>query len=1080
VKRIFLAAASLALLASNLAWAQFEAGSVVGVITDPAGSVVPNASIELRSLATSAVREASSSSSGEFDFVAVPPGRYSITVKLTGFKQKTQDFELVVGQRLELNLPMEVGTETQSVTVTSNVETIDTASSEVSNLRTEQQVVDLPLNGRNFTQLIQLAPGVNNHAGNASNSIQQGYTSGRGTNGAVINGNPAEDTVYMFDGILSTENDAGDLFFFPPVDAIQEFKVQTSSAPAAYGGNPTMINVTFRSGTNQFHGTFYEFLRNSDLDAKNYFDSPTKPIPPFHLNQFGANVGGPVVIPHLFNGRDKLFFFADYEGKRTSQAQTYISTVPTAAFHTGDFSALLSQAKPMTLKVPGTSTPLPNNQVQHIDPTSANLIALFPLPNVNPGNPALINNYLFNGSVENVIDQGDLRIDYKTDKAQIFGRYSQENPDTITPGYLPAPALGGGPSRPGRTPIPGKQVVLGYGRSIGTNEYYEARLGYSRVVEQIIDTDTGLGDIAEQLGIPNANAGGATGLTNFTISGQVGLGDGSGSLKKVNNNWEFNQAFSLVKGSHEIKVGFDWRSLRFAFYSPGFPVGNFAFSGAYTGYGLADFLYGRPISSELDVTKFFSMQRFQPTVYIQDNWRVTPKLTLNLGLRDDLVTPWGERADRLSGFVPTGGGTLVMLGTPPYYGNTITRGRYTNWGPRVGFAYSLDSRTVIRGGGGIFYAFENNNSNPMVKNAPYNGSLIQTNVSSAAGYAAALPISVGFPEARPTLFPIAGSSFNIFSRRYPNPSANEWNLNFQRQLTAHDVFSIAYVGQTGDHILLTYNQNEAFPGAGAIAPRREFPNLADGSNNCMCGNSEFNSLQVTYVNRLSAGLDFQGAWTWGHSIDNSSGQGNTVAPQNPFNLATNRGNSDFDTRQSVVLSWSYRLPFGRGKAFATDARGFTQALIGGWQLNSIDTFQTGSPFTPVMATSLLNSGTGVQWPNRVGNGKLLNPSIHEWYDTSAFASPGQYTFGNSGRNILYGPGTKQFDASLFKDLIFSSDGSRRLQFRAETFNIFNTPQFNNPNASIGTAAAGTISSAGAPVLFQRTSREIQLAMKLYW
>lgn len=655
----------VALFVCTAAWTQFEAGSVVGVVTDPSGSVVPNASIELRSIATDVVRLATSSSSGEFDFVAVPPSRYSITAKLTGFKQKTQDFELVVGQRLELTMAMEVGTETQSVTVTGNVETIDTASSEVSNLRTEQQVVDLPLNGRNFTQLVQLAPGVNNHAGNASNSIQQGYTSGRGTNVAVINGNPAEDTVYMFDGILSTENDAGDLFFFPPVDSIQEFKVQTSSAPASYGGNPTMINVTFRSGTNKFHGTFYEFLRNSDFDAKNYFDSHTNPIPPFHLNQFGANVGGPVIIPHLFNGRDKLFFFADYEGKRTSQAQTYVSTVPIAAFRTGNFGALLDQAKPITLKIPGTTTPLPNNQVQQIDPTAANLMALFPLPNINPGNPALINNYLFNGAVVNTIDQGDVRIDYRTEKASIFGRYSLENPDTITPGYLPAPAIGGGPSRPGRTPIPGKQVVLGYGRSIGTNKYYEARLGYSRLVEQIIDTDTGYGDLAEQLGIPNANAGGATGLTNFGISGQVGLGDGSGSLKKVNNNWEIAQAVSLVKGSHELKLGFDWRSLRFAFYSPGYPVGNFTFSGAYTGYGLADFLYGRPISSELDVTKFFSMQRFQPSVYLQDNWRVTPKLTLNLGIRDDLVTPWGERADRLSGFVPVDGGSLVLVGTAP-------------------------------------------------------------------------------------------------------------------------------------------------------------------------------------------------------------------------------------------------------------------------------------------------------------------------------------------------------------------------------------------------------------------------------
>ncbi|HEY4045909.1 MAG TPA: carboxypeptidase regulatory-like domain-containing protein [Acidobacteriaceae bacterium] len=1083
----------LAFSISLTAVAQFEAGSIVGVVTDPSGSLIPNAVVGLTNSATNVARQATTNASGQFDFVAVQPGSYSLTVKQQGFEQQTQTLSLAVGQRLELNVALKVGAATQSVTVSGSVETLDTASSEVGNVRTSQQVVDLPLNSRNFTQLLQLAPGVNNHAGNASNSIQQGYTSGRGTNGAVINGNPAEDTVYMFDGILSTENDASDLFFFPPVDSIQEFKVQTSSAPASYGGNPTMINLTFRSGTNNFHGVFYEFLRNSDFDAKNYFDSPTKPIPPFHLNQFGANVGGPVIIPHLFNGKDKLFFFADYEGKRTSQAQTYVSTVPLAAFRTGNFAALIPPntncaIKPASsgcLHIPGTATWLPNNQVQHIDPTSANLMALFPLPNINPSNPAVANNYLFNGAVVNTIDQGDIRVDYRTDRASIFGRYSQENPETVTPGYLPPPAVGGGPSRPGLTPIPAKQVVLGYGRSIGSNLYYEARLGYSRLIEQIIDTDTSKGNLAEQLGIPNANAGGANGLTNFVISSNVGLGDGSGSLQKVNNNWEFAQAVSWVKGTHELKAGFNWRSLRFAFYSPGYPVGNFNFSGIYTGYGLADFLYGHPISSELDFTKFFSMLRFQPSVYIQDNWRLTPKLTLNIGLRNDLVTPWGERHNRLSGFVPENGGTLVLVGTPPYYGTTITRGRYTNWGPRFGFAYSLDPKTVIRGGGGIFYAFETNTSNPQVKNAPYNGSIIQTNSSGAAGFAAAPPISSGFPAARPTLFPIAGSSFNVFSRRYPNPSANEWNLNFQRQLGSRDVLSIAYVGQTGAHVLLTYNMNQAIPGPGAVASRRPYPNLADGSYNCVCANSVFNSLQVTYLNRLSSGLDFQGAWTWGHSIDNSSGQGNLVVPQNSYNLRAFRGNSDFDTRQSVVLSWSYMLPFGKGKKFASDAHGVTQALVGGWQLNSIDTFQTGSPFTPVMATSLLNAGSAVQWPNRIRSGKLSNPTVKQWFDIGAFVSPGNYQafnhgFGNSGRNILFGPGTKQFDVSLFKDVAFSADGSRRIQFRGETFNIFNTPQFNNPNASIGNTAAGIISSAGAPVLFQRTSREIQLAAKLYW
>jgi hypothetical protein len=1080
LKRALLTIILMAHLNPAIVWAQFELGSVVGTVKDQAGSVIPNATVEVRSLTTNVSRRIMTSADGQFDFVALNPGQYEISVKQTGFQDKTQSFELSVGQRLELDMALSVGTETQSVTVSTNTETIETASSDVSNIRTTQQVQDLPLNSRNFTQLVQLAPGVNNQ-GNASNSTNQGYTEGRGTNGFIVNGNPSEDGVYLFDGIQSLDNDANVLIFFPPVDSIQEFLVMTNAAPAAYGGGPAIINATFRSGTNKFHGTFYEFVRNSDFDAKNYFDSGTGAIPPFHMNQFGANVGGPIIIPHLFNGRDKLFFFADYEGRRENQALTYVNTVPTAAFRTGNFSALLNQPTPQILTIPGTTTPLPRNQVQQIDPTAANLIALFPLPNINPSNPALANNYLYNPVNVNNTDQGDVKVDYRSTKTAIFGRFSKENPSTISPGYLPPPALGGGPARPGNIFNPAYQAVLGYGRSIGSNKYYEIRLGYSRLTQLIYDTDATKGDLAEQLGIPNANAGGAAGLTNFSISGNVGLGDGSGNLDKVNNNWETDQAFSWVRGNHEMKFGFDFMSRRFAFFSPTWPVGSATFSGAYTGYGLADFLYGRPISTLLTVTQFFSLQLFRPSIYVQDNWRVTPKLTVNAGLRDDLVTPWRERANRLAGFDPSNGGNLVPVGTPPFPGNTITDGRYTNWGPRLGFAYSPDSKTVFRGAFGIFYSFEYNTSNQSeAKNAPFNGNLTTTNSAGVAGYAAALPISAGFPAARPALFPAAGSTFYVYPRRYPNPSANEWNLNLQRQLTSHDVLSLAYIGQTGVHIVAIPNINQATPGQGAIAARRPYPNLADGDELCPCGNSHYNSLQVTYKNRITTGFDFQGAWTWSHSIDDTSGIANTVAMQNPFNFAAFRGNSDFDVRQNVVLSWSYQLPFGRGKQIANGASGLKQAVIGGWQLNSIDTFQTGAPFTPVMATSLLNAGSAVQWPNRTGSGKLANRSVNEWFNTADFVSPGNYTFGDSGRNILYGPGTKQFDVSLFKNVEINKDASRYIQLRAETFNVFNTPQFNNPITTIGVASAGTITSAGQPLLFQRTSREIQLAGKLYW
>ncbi|MCU1261860.1 MAG: Oar protein, partial [Bryobacterales bacterium] len=1027
-------------LITAAALAQFELGAVVGTVQDQSGLPMPNATVEIRSLATNAARQTSTSAAGEFDFLALQPGRYLLRVQQAGFKEKVQSFELAVGQRAEVNVAMDVGAANQSVTVGESVVAVDTASSDVSNVRTRQQVVDLPLNGRNFTQLVQLAPGVNNH-GNSTNVSNGGYTAGRGTSGAVVNGNPSDIGIYLFDGIQSVDADANVLIFYPPVDAIQEFKVQTSAAPATYGGGPSIINVTFRSGTNQYHGALYEFLRNSDFDAKNYFDSHVNPIPPFHLNEFGANVGGPLTVPHLFSGKDKLFFFADYEGKRVSQAQTYISTVPIASFRTGDFSALLPKT---VLHMPGTTTPLPGNQVQQIDPTAAKLIALYPLPNILGA--GLVSNYLYNGALVNNIDQGDIRVDYRTDNSSIFGRFSKENPSTTNPGYLPTPAIGGGPGYPGQTLAPGNQVVVGYGRSFGATKYFQARVGYSRLVEDIVDFDSTRGNLAEQLGIPNANAGGAPGLTNFNISGNAGLGDGNGNIKKVNNLWQVDQAFSWVKNSHELTFGFNWMSTRFAFLSPAHPNGTYTFNGSYTGYGLADFLYGRPISSQLDFAQYFDLIRFRPSSYVQDNWRVSQKLTVNLGLRDEMVTPWTERHNRLAVFDPSNGGNLIPVATPAHPSNTVTDGRFTNFGPRVGFAYSVDPKTVIRAGFGIFYAYETYNSNPQAKNAPFNGSIITTNSTGAAGYAAALPVSAGFPAARPSLFPAAGTAFQVFQRSYLNPSANEWNFNIQRQLTSHDALSVAYVGQNGAHLLINPNINQALPGPGAVANRRPYPNLADGTLNCTCANSSFNSLQVTYKIKLASGLDFQGAYTYAHSLDDSSGNSNATGIQNPANLRLYRGNSDFDVRHLMVLSWSYDLPFGRGKRFAGGAHRLVQSVVGGWRLNSIETFASGAPLTPVMVSSLLNSGNAPQWPNRIGSGRLADPTIHGWFNTADFVSPGNYTYGNSGRNILFGPGTKQVDLSLFKDFAFNESASQRLQFRAEAFNVLNTPQFNNPNA----------------------------------
>ncbi|MDQ2949827.1 MAG: TonB-dependent receptor, partial [Acidobacteriota bacterium] len=1020
-------------------------------------------------------RDVTTSGSGEYNSLPLQPGRYSVTVHQPGFRDKSAELTLGVSQRLQVDFSLDLSSVNEQINVSGTAPTIETESSEIGQVRAAKEITDLPLNTRNFTQLVQLAPGVLTGVGGASGLL--GYTSGRGTNGAVINGAPVEDVTYLIDGINSVDTDAGVLIFFPPVDSIYEFKVQTSSAQAAYGGGQGIINVTYKSGTNQLHGTAYEFVRNSAFDAKNFFDSPVNPIPPFKLNQFGFNLGGPVVIPHLFNGKDKLFFFGDYEGKRVRQAQTFLSSVPIDAFRKGDFSALLPKTV-LTDPRAATKTTLLNNVIPPaaIDPTAARMVALYPEPNL----PGQINNFLYNPVQTNQVDQFDIRTDYRTTNSSIFGRFSYENADTFNPGNLPEPAVGAGPGRPGRVVIPSKQAVIGYGRSLGPTKYYELRLGYARMLQGIYDSDTKFPTIAEDLGIPNANGhGAAPGLSTTNITGMTGLGDGAGSLQKINNNWEIDQAFSWVHDRHELKFGFDYMSRRFAFFSPGAPAGQFTFSGIYSGFGLADFLFGRPISTRLDVTKFFSLQRFYYSAYVQDNWRVTSKLSINMGLRNDSITAWKERHNREAGFVPINGGTLVPVGTAPFTGDSILDGRPMQLGPRLGVAYKLTPKTVIRAGGGIFYSFKTVTSgNSLAKNAPFSGTLVTTN--DAANFAAAKPISAGFPPDRPDQWPIAGSGFFYWPQDSKTSTMYEWNLNVQRELAANMVVSVAYVGGKGTYVdVVGLNINQAVPGAGAVVSRRPYPNLSDSTGVVPWGNSVYNSLQTTFERRMGA-VRFSGSWTWAHSIDDTSGESSNSPIQNSRNLAAQRGNSTFDVRHKLTVSGTYELPLGKGKHWLTAAPKPLEWIAGGWQLNNILTLQTGLPFTPTMQTSTLNTGTGSQFPNRVASGELPSDqrSIDRWFDASAFVAPGQFTFGNSGRNILYGPGTKQLDLSLFKSFSFAE--KRRVEFRAEAFNALNTPQFNNPNSSIGFTGVARITSAGSPTVYQRTSRQIQLALKLYF
>jgi hypothetical protein len=458
---------------------------------------------------------------------------------------------------------------------------------------------------------------------------------------------------------------------------------------------------------------------------------------------------------------------------------------------------------------------------------------------------------------------------------------------------------------------------------------------------------------------------------------------------------------------------------------------------------------------------------------------VNSKLSVNVGLRNDSITAWKERHNRLAGFVPEGGGNLVPVGTAPFTGDSIQDGRPWQLGPRLGFAYTITPKTVLRGGGGIFYSFKTVTSgNSLAKNAPFSGTLVTTN--DANNYNAAKPISAGFQAERPQIWPIAGTGFYYWPQDAKTSTMYEWNINLQRELAANMVLSVAYVGGKGTYVdVVGLNINQAVPGPGTVVSRRPYPNLSDATGVVPWGNSTYNSLQTTFERRMGV-VRFSGAWTWAHSLDNTSGESSNSPIQNSRNLDVQHASSTFDVRHKLAISSTIELPFGKDRRWLRGSKRPVQALAGGWQVNTIATFQTGLPFTPTMQTNNLNTGTGSQFPNRTASGKLDSSSrtIERWFDASAFVSPGQYIFGNSGRNILYGPGTRQVDLSLFKHFPISE--GRRVEFRAEAFNAFNTPQFNNPNSSIGFAGVARITTAGNPTVYQRTSRQVQLALKLYF
>jgi hypothetical protein len=1064
---------------ASLGWSQVDTGTITGVVKDSSGGVVAGASVVIRNAGTGVEHKLSTNTAGEYVSIPLPPGDYTVGAQSPGFRETVAKVTLTLNQRVVIDLSLEVGESQQQVNVTSEAPLVEAETSTVDNVRTEQAVKDLPLNGRNYTELIGLATGVM-PAQTQTQSLAA--TAVRGVVANSVNGLGFRANQFLIDGLDNTEDHNGQgVILNPPVEAIQEFSVETSVPPAEFGRGGGNINVRIRSGTRDLHGTAFEFLRNSALDAKNFFDPPGK-ITPFRMNQFGLAVGGPVMLSKLYNReRNKTFFFVDYEGIRVTQAQTFISTVPTAGERSGVFPTAAGTLYDPTTAVGSQRTPYPNNTIpaSEISKVGQNLVNLYPLPDLN----GIASNYLYTPAQITNSNNYDIKIDQSFGaNNQAFFRYSKQNTNQAVPGNLPDPAVGS--TNAGTFVIPTHQFVASDTQTLSPHVVNETRAGIGRLYILTEQPNYGV-DVAQQVGIPGINGGNdplRSGLPTINVTGYASLGDsGTKPAIIVSENWQYSDNLSWFTGAHSFKFGVQVIRRRYNLLQTNAAHGIYDVTGVYTqilvtpagsGNGLADLLLGVPADGNINaLAGTRGYRRVEAAFFVEDNWKASENLTVNWGLRYEVLPnfPWVEVYNRMANFIPSLD-QVVDVGTPQLPSRSATKTGWLDFGPRLGLAYKIGKDMVFRAAYGVYYEGEPiPETNLPGANPPFTGSVAFTN--DKTNYPGAITLAQGFPLPTNTVYPTAGASLQAIDGNFRIPYAQQWNAGLQREVRGNILLSASYVGTKGTALVLDPDANQPVPGAGAVASRRPYPNFASIPTVESVGNSIYHSLQLSAEKRFAKGLSFLLSYTLSHAIDVGDF---LTAPQNDLNLSQDRGSGVNDVRNHFTGSWTWALPgHWNGPAW--------NALVGGWQLNGILSLYGGLPFTVTSSVNTLN-GSGTQRANRIGSGVLPSSqqSIHEWFNVSDFVTPALYQYGNSGRDILYGPGTKQLDGSLFKNFHYTKSERTYVQFRCEVFNLSNTPQFNNPASAVGTPAAGTITSAGSKPSLQRTSREIQLALKLYF
>jgi hypothetical protein len=1060
-----------------------QTATLVGEVADSSRGVIVGATITVTNLESGLRREARSNEAGIYTFTQLPVGRYSMAAAQSGFTTQTRpEVKLDVDQVVRLDFTLKPGAVRETVQVSASAALLDSESSEVGQVITNRAITEMPLNGRNYLSLATLTAGTSVNPG--------GRTASEG--GFITGGAHSYQMNVLVDGLDNSTSYSGGPIGYeaqavkPSIDAVGEFKVITNNMSAEYGGHMGgQVLVTIKSGTNQLHGTAYEFLRNDKLDGTNFFANRSGAgKPEYRQNQFGGTMGGPI-------RKNKLFLFGSFDGTRIRSGTNSISTVPTAAERTGDFSKIRNVFDPQSTVGMGASMTrqmfpgdvIPKNRW---DPLFPALMAVYPAPTTM----GIVYNYYFSAADRNDWNNYDFKGDENfNENNRLSVRYSRRDKDQYQNGPLPMPADGGLATT---TTINAQSVVGSYVRILSPTMNNELRFGQSRMPSAFdIPYDKPLFDEYGIRGIPKTTYPSSNdhGLTLFSPSGYAQLGSRA-FWPNTNNLYitQFNDVLFRSAGNHGIKAGFEYKHENVyrvaARYARGLMTFNREFTAdpqnrGNTGDGFAEFMLGMAAAGNLGNENGENLMVNSLGAFVEDNWKVSSRFTVNLGVRYDIffapTFPDGHVSNFLLDYSQIGPNTRLMQIRPKDGSDCGCEQNYRDFGPRVGLAYRLTNKTVLRTGFGIIFAEDDTFYQQSARWINQSPDFVEYSFATVDRINPLLTLQGGFPAVPLPATSVPGPAsvgINVQATKMPDQYSQQWFFDVQRELPYDILMTLDYTGNGARRLIYGLDYNLPYgPAATTVASRRIFPYYTSVTRQMPMGNSTYDALIWKAEKRFSKGLSFLSAFTWAHTIDdvteisnNTGGNGAVV----PWNVQLNRGNSYTDIRRQWSLSAAWELPFGKGKALLNHG-GAVNTILGGWQLATLVALRSGIPFTVVTSGGLTNAG-GTDRPNRIGNGTLPDSqqSIDRWFDTSAFAVQPQYTYGNSGRNILFGPVSHNMDLSLSKG--FSITERKRLQFRAESFNFTNTPAFGQPGATLNGLGVGQITSAGDP-------RRIQFGLK---